>query len=310
MLYIIKNKYFLIDYIIDNMQNNESIKVIELKRSRKGLSKVIRYIDYVKGNKASNKYFQADFLKELEVITPQDKVLFFGVENQKDLLLLIRNINTKNICVWLWNSIHTITKGVIGVTKYTDSLKSHGIRLYTFDKGNAKKYNINYLEQVYIKPKTQYNTTPKNDIYFVGTDKGRKETIITLANKFAEMGLRLNINILNTQTNNKNINNLSSPIDYEQSLVNIANSKIILDIVQKGQEGNTLRPLEAIFMDRKLITNDITVKEQPFYNSNNIFIIGVDKWEDINNFIQKPYIPIKEEILEKYDINNWIRFYI
>ncbi|MEK5777604.1 lipopolysaccharide biosynthesis protein, partial [Acinetobacter nosocomialis] len=56
-----------------------------------------------------------------------------------------------------------------------------------------------------------------------------------------------------------------------------AKSNIILDISHPGQSGLTMRTFEAIGAGKKLITTNTNIKEYPFYNANNIFIISRDE---------------------------------
>ncbi|MFH4210110.1 lipopolysaccharide biosynthesis protein, partial [Acinetobacter baumannii] len=56
-----------------------------------------------------------------------------------------------------------------------------------------------------------------------------------------------------------------------------AKSNVILDISHPGQSGLTMRTFEAIGAGKKLITTNLNIKEYPFYNSDNIFIISRDK---------------------------------
>ena len=64
--------------------------------------------------------------------------------------------------------------------------------------------------------------------------------------------------------------------------------------------------MESIFLKKKLITNNKNVKNFKFYNKNNIFIIGIDKWENLEEFLNKKYHDIDRKILEKYDFKNWL----
>lgn len=50
-------------------------------------------------------------------------------------------------------------------------------------------------------------------------------------------------------------------ISYQENLDNIRKSKCIVDVVQKGQIGLTLRPLESLFFKKKLLTNNKCIKK-------------------------------------------------
>jgi hypothetical protein len=80
-----------------------------------------------------------------------------------------------------------------------------------------------------------------------------------------------------------------------------------LDIVSKGQTGLTLRPLEALYAEKKLITNDINIKTYDFYNPNNIFVLEDNNFDKINDFLNKNYQTVDDKITEKYQFSNWIK---
>ena len=70
-----------------------------------------------------------------------------------------------------------------------------------------------------------------------------------------------------------------------------------------------LGEFESIFYDKKLITNNKSLKDYDFYHPNNIFILD-NNYDKIKEFLAKPFIKIDNEIKEKYDYKNWIcRFF-
>ncbi len=61
--------------------------------------------------------------------------------------------------------------------------------------------------------------------------------------------------------------------------------------------------LEALFFNKKLITNNPNVVKYNFYNSNNIMIIE-DKVDNVsfNEFINSSYQEIEQSIKNEYDV--------
>ena len=99
---------------------------------------------------------------------------------------------------------------------------------------------------------------------------------------------------------------LHENISYEDVVNLIKHSKCIVDIVKSGQEGLTLRVMESIFYKKKLITNNIEILNYDLYLKDNIFIVGIDKWERLEEFINSKYVELKKEILEKYTYEKWL----
>lgn len=101
---------------------------------------------------------------------------------------------------------------------------------------------------------------------------------------------------------------MASAIPYERVIEYSMGAKCLLDIVQPGQTGLTMRALEAPMFGKKLITNNPSIVDEPFYHPANIYILGSehDSGRTIREFLDTPPVEIDKEILDKYDITTWI----
>lgn len=68
--------------------------------------------------------------------------------------------------------------------------------------------------------------------------------------------------------------------------------------------------MEALFYNKKLITNNTDIRRYDFYNPKNIFIFGEDSLEGIKEFVESPITEVPEQIRQRYDINTWIEHYL
>lgn len=87
---------------------------------------------------------------------------------------------------------------------------------------------------------------------------------------------------------------------------NILCSKVVLDIAHPDQSGLTMRTIELIGMQKKIITTNKDITNYDFYHPNNIMYIDRNNVVIDKYFFQKPYDNIPESILTKYHINNWL----
>ncbi|OTP86822.1 hypothetical protein B5S41_13200, partial [Gilliamella apicola] len=94
--------------------------------------------------------------------------------------------------------------------------------------------------------------------------------------------------------------NLGQKISYFDNIEKVKQNDIILEIVQIGQTGVTLRAIEAILFNKKLITTNKSIKEYDFYNPGQIFILEDQNYIDIINFLHKNFTPVPLEILYQY----------
>ena len=98
-------------------------------------------------------------------------------------------------------------------------------------------------------------------------------------------------------------------MSYVENLNHIRQTKALLEIMQQGGHGYTLRTCEAIMYDKKMITNNPEIKNAEFYSSDRISV-----FEDVNEIdaefvLREPHnvdYKFKEELsplklLEKID---------
>lgn len=234
----------------------------------------------------------------------------YDIKNYNSVVILVnkyssevcRYINKKSNCKiihWYWNSIEKDFD--------PNLIKNDYSQIWSFDEADCDLYGINKINQYYFKTFKLPDYNIINDVYFVGGDKGRLRNLIELERVLNNAGLRTNFHITKTEESSDDQYKFEREISYEEVLKGIAKSKVILDYNQECQNGLTLRPLESIFHSKKLITNNYNIKKYDFYNKNNIFILGEDDLETINQFVNSPYVDIDSKIIEKYDFGNWIK---
>ncbi len=192
------------------------------------------------------------------------------------------------------------------------------IEFYTFDKGDSERLCIRYLPFYYgllSKPLTELRKEnaafqPQQDVFFVGMAYDRAEKLVNMHEIFQKQGVTDKLVIVKNphQHYEKRIAKhlTAAQMTYEEIIEEIRKSRCILEIVQGGQQGMSLRPMEAAAFQRKLITDNQNTVNYDLYTPDNIFIIGVDPMEKLKAFIESPYAPISDEILEKYTPQYWL----
>lgn len=182
---------------------------------------------------------------------------------------------------------------------YFDLLKDPNVdEFYTFDKEEAEKYNFKLNSTFYTKGLKLKDNKITNDVLFLGRSKDREDEILDIEKQIKKEKVKTDFRIIKDE---------KDYIDYYDYLDLLSKSKAILDYNAFNQSGLSLRVMESLFHKKKLITSNKTIKNYDFYNKNNIFIIGVDKWKDLNKFINSKYEDVDEEIIDYYDFDNWIK---
>ena len=164
-------------------------------------------------------------------------------------------------------------------------------------------YNPTYYFFNRIIPETRVC----NDVYFVGAEKGRLESLLDIQKRLNEHNVTTKFHITKSKTQVNNDYEFVQQISYQNIIDEILKSRAILDYLQFGQSGMSQRVMEALCYRKKLITNDLNVVNYDFYNTNNIFIIGRDDWSNIYNFLNSPYENIDEDIVKQYDFSAWYK---
>ncbi len=276
MYIILKNKKDI--YFFNKISKKYNIEELYFLNTDKPLFKLLKKVKISILGKWKNE------------INKYDKfIIFESLYNEKVAKKIKRTKKENKVIVYFWNYIDDNNKYILN-DKNIDEF-------WTFDKNDAQKYNMKYNPQFYTKNVKIQDEQNKYDVLFLGRPKTRKKDIVDLEKKLKEEGI---------QTNFKIIENEKDYVSYDEYLKMIAESKCILDYNQEGQVGLSLRPMEALFLERKLITNNTDIRNYDFYNHDNIFILGEDNINEIKEFINKPYKKIDQDIIYYYDFDQWL----
>ena len=95
-------------------------------------------------------------------------------------------------------------------------------------------------------------------------------------------------------------------MDYDEIVERVRNADILLDYSRDPDAGLSLRAMEALFWQKKLITNNRSVKDSMFYKTNNIYLLGEDK-RTLRDFLELPQVPVEKEIKQQYLLSSWLK---
>ncbi len=234
---------------------------------------------------------------KLRIITIDDIVIVFDIADIT-LIEYIRKCIPKahSFNVFFWNPM---SKTFEEPQKAIQRLKKIGCIISTFDKKDSEIYHLIYKKQ-FIKKISTPNLPIKYDFYFLGTPKGREATLQSITQRFKDIG-KTGICIVP--------HSKEQFIPYDRNLQYVLQSFCIIEVVQEGQEGLTLRALEALVYGKKLITTLRNIVNYDFYNPNNILIWNNQTNDELTSFLNTNYIMIEQKIIDKYSLHNWIQSY-
>lgn len=191
------------------------------------------------------------------------------------------------------------------------SLLSGRWEVWTFSKSDADKFGFKYGGTFYntclLSESVKHGRDVKpTDVLFVGTDKGRKLFVLGLKRRLAACGVRCDFRIVD---NFKSLfsSEYSREVPYQALCGMIQKSKVLLDVVQDGQYGLTLRIMEALLFGKKVITtNKYINNDSDFVGNENIYVLDKDNINGLQTFILKPFVPYADELRKKYSFTEWL----
>lgn len=199
-------------------------------------------------------------------------------------------IPSSSICYYSMNYLEKLKQKYENVYLYallTDSLEANSphlnyvrdklssnvwAKVLTYDKYDAKKYGFTWFGYTYyssfdfVSPSQQ-----TSDLYFVGYDKGNRASLIgkifdTLESQGVDCNFKMVSNHADTFVNGSQLAYTRKKQTYPEVVADVKSSKCILEVLQEHQQAQSIRYFEAIVYNKKLLTNNVHIKELPYYD--------------------------------------------
>lgn len=248
-----------------------------------------------------------------------DYVLVINIEAMpiKFLAQLREKVPSARFVLYMWDSISN--------KKETHNYLPFFDVIYSFDDNDCSKYpNIKFRPLFYLDEyKALRNQKEKNiyDISFIGTAHSDRLSILNKLKKSIEA-----CNILfysyvflhskklffwNKLTNpsfkNVRVEDCSYiPLSKDDVINIIRNSKIVIDIQHPGQNGLTMRTIEMLGAERKLITTNQSIMKYDFFRPENICILDRYNPKIPKDFLGTSYISLDDKLYYKYSLDGWL----
>lgn len=166
-------------------------------------------------------------------------------------------------------------------------------RIYSYDPVQCERLGMAHLEQFFpFDPGSTRQPTAERGAggrpplcFFLGRDKGRARRLQALAQTLGGLGCELDFLIVKDATTQAPGGyHVDALLSYEANLARAMACDVLVEINQPGQAGLTLRPLEAAFFDKQLITDNWRVRETAFYHPDRFYVLG-DEQRDLPAFL-------------------------
>ena len=207
---------------------------------------------------------------------------------------LKKNNPSKRIILWYWNPVAlTISPDIV----------PPDIEKWSYSQTDCNQWGLFYNTQFFFSKNIikSTNINSQSDIYFVGRDKGRAEQILYYKTQFERLGLKAEYHIIKKH---------DKLIPYSEILQSVSQTKCVFDYCVNETAGMSLRALEAMFMSKKVITNNQMYRQEAFYDPSNIFILGENNLDDLKSFFEEPYVEIDSKIKNQYLFESWLERFL
>ena len=283
------------------------------------LLKVIRIIF---GNILWERYLSHEVEKSLrkEIIKKSVKedidilfVIAWSFLKRENLVYLENFYKFKKKKLYLWDDI--------GKIKNFFEYKDYFDEVYSFDRRDCKNFNLKYRPTFYserLKFLKKENEI-KYIFSFIGEYSLRRSNLLKkIVQDYKKSFIYLYYSpyiyllkyLFNKEYKMKDIK--FSKISRENYNNILQESEIVIDLINSEQTGVTQRSLDAIFLEKKIITNNENIKLSPIYLKNNVLVINEDQTKEeiiskVNTFLSTEYIKYPEEIINYYSLDQWVK---
>ena len=138
--------------------------------------------------------------------------------------------------------------------------------------GNPKDvndYDLNYYPEPFSTTGVKIDVERKYDVFFIGAAKDRLDTIHSVYQKLVENNINCDFWIVGVDESKQISGNIkyNQPLQYKDMLKRACMSNAILEIVQQGTTGFTIRAYQALINNQKYITNAEGIKSSKYYDA-------------------------------------------
>lgn len=293
------------------------VKVFDERPSNNTLTKILLRLGLVRLLRKKINLHYSKIISELDS-SDYSKVLFLNIEAvNADILSVMKKTSPKSeFILYMWDSI-------INKPNYPELIKFFNSS-YTFDLEDSKSNDeLSFLPLFYANEfkSTIDLSNCDYDLTFIGSGHSdRCKVVYNVYKKITSAELKpyfmvffpskliylkkvirygLTLVALKKQVTFESIG-------FDAASAILRNSKAVLDIGHSSQSGLTMRIIESIGMNQKIITTNESIKNYDFFDENMVRII------DRNNIDLPPKdffdteFSYNEEIRSKYSLEQWV----
>ena len=227
----------------------------------------------------------------------------------------VRKVSRARFTAYLWDSFENCQR-FAGCINYFDEVLS-------FEPVDCQRYGLRFrplfFDNCYAEISNEPNSGYEYDACFIGSvhQPSKYEAVLEISSGLEELGMRVFRHFYMPSRSAEFIRKATRRSYRKGSFVTkglsagevvdtYRKSKAVIDSPQSGQSGLTMRTLEVLGSNRKLITTNADVANYDFYDPVNVFISS-NGTVPPPAFFEEAFSPIPKSVIEQYSIQGFCR---
>ena len=229
-------------------------------------------------------------------------IVFDSYTSLRYMTWLCRTYPDRRVILWFWNPV-----------RQPDWLKRlpPQVEVWSYSKRDCERYGLRHNTQFFFDCLADteeavpavHDTPPK--ALFIGREKGREAALRALADRLEAAGVETELRLAPQPDRWPGILH-ERLMPYCQTAAAAKQADILLDYASDPDAGMSLRPMEALFFGKKLITSCREVKEADFYDPANVYLLGEDD-RSLQEFAAGTTVPVDPAVRDRYRLSAWLK---
>lgn len=274
------NKSEFLHIMYNDLQGYDNIIFIETPFENRPCTNFFKTLHKYHFHGYLNKYFQLPlksfwnrYYFHAKSDTPQKMCFVFFIpsltsSNESFFRYLRKNYPGCKMVIYLEDIIASRTRNGKNTLRL-DFIERYFDLAISYDKGDCQEYGFLYYPTSYSVVNINNNSDIDNsDLFFCGAAKQRYETITSIYREVIRHKLRCDFIVTRYGNIAKvdGVHYVPYLLPYSSYLKHMVKSNCLLDVIQSGSRGFTVRVWEALVYGKKLLTNNKEILDTPFYD--------------------------------------------
>lgn len=315
VLFITIPFYEYIDRIKQGIQStlNADVDVLQLGQESRGVGYILNKISKGRHNTELNYKNQERFFDEHKSVRYDYIFVLVGRGLNRELFYeFLDGQKTAFKIIYLWDDVKRVEN--------FDEIKDAFDRIISFDRVDCEHYGFDFLPLFYCDDYRYNNENLEYDVSTIGfLHSDRIQILDKVLSRVPKEKYNWYAMLKTTRKHMlmeciKQLKIAKTPfyIGYKSLSIKetadiVKRSKVVLDMPHATQKGLSMRTIESIAAEAKLITTNSDVQYYDFYDENNVCIIDRKNPVVNESFFEVPYVKMDSSIVDAYSLKSWLK---